>query len=307
MTEISEVEDKIYEIKPEGTGLNRFPFTTVYLIADDETALIEAGCPVQIPDILEAVRKLGYDANELSYVIPTHIHADHAGGIGLLTRKLPQLKVVTHSRTAKLLSDSEVLSRIILGFKTVFQNDGQDRFGKMLPVPQEKLLMVENGDSICLGRRSLKVIHTSGHDPYHLAFLDEKSGGLFCGDALGVHFSEVGVIMSSPVVGSDLFLIQQSIEKMRALNSTLLLFSHGGATREVFKLVQLAENDARRCPDIALKTLKSGGDRMEVAHRLLDFISRGSAIAKADLLDWPYLITMLVDGYHQYFKRKKMI
>lgn len=307
MAKISEVEDRVYEIRPEGTGLKRFPLSTVYFVADEKTALIEAGCPIQIPDILTAVGKLGYDANELSYVIPTHMHADHAGGVGLLTRRLPQLKVVTHPRTAKLLSDSEMLSRVMLGFKTVFGNDGQDRFGEMLPVSQEKCLMVEDGDSISLGERKLKVIHTSGHDPYHLSFLDEKSRGLFCGDALGVHFSEIEVIMSSPVAGSDFLLLQQSIKKLKELNPSLLLFSHGGATRDVFKLIQLAENDARQCPDIALKALKSGAGRIEVAHRLLDVISRGSASAKAGLLDWPYLIPMLVDGYHQYFKRKKMI
>ena len=307
MAKVSEVEDRIYEIRPEGTGLNRFPFSTVYLVAGYKTALIEAGCPAQIPDILGALGKLGYDANELSYVIPTHMHADHAGGVGLLMQRLPQSKVVTHPRTAELLSDPEMISRVMLGFRTVFGNEGQDRFGKMLPVTKEKCLMVEDGDIISLGGRTLKVIHTPGHEPYHLSFLDERSGGLFCGDALGMHFSEIDVVMSSPVVGSDLLLLQQSIEKIKKLNPSLLLFSHGATTREVFKLIQLAENDARHCPDIALKTLKSSGNPMEVAHKLLDVISRGSASAKAELLDWSYLIPMLVEGYRLYFKKKKMI
>jgi glyoxylase-like metal-dependent hydrolase (beta-lactamase superfamily II) len=307
MAKISEVEDRIYEIRPEGTGLNRFPFSTVYIVADDKTALIEAGCPVQIPDILAAIGKLGYDANELSYVIPTHMHADHAGGVGLLTRKLPQLKVVTHPRTAELLSDSEMISRLMQGFRNVFEDNAQDRFGAMLPVPQEKFVMVEDGDSISLGERTLKVIHTSGHEPYHLSFLDTRSRGLFCGDALGAHISEIEVIISFPVVGSDLVLLQQSIKKLRELDPAILLFSHGGATREVVKLFQLAENDARQCPDIALKALRAGVGRKEVAHRLLDVFSQGSALARADLLDWPLLIPIIVEGYRQYFKKKKMI
>ena len=80
MALISEVADKIYEIKPEGEGPDNFPLCTVYLVVDDKTALVEVGSSVQIPDILDAVSRLGYDIKELSYIIPTHVHSDHAGG-----------------------------------------------------------------------------------------------------------------------------------------------------------------------------------------------------------------------------------
>jgi hypothetical protein len=46
MTLITEVAHKIYEIKPEGKGLDRFPLCTAYLVVDEKIALIEAGCPV---------------------------------------------------------------------------------------------------------------------------------------------------------------------------------------------------------------------------------------------------------------------
>ena len=51
MAIIREVADKIYEIKPEGKALECFPLCTVYLIVDDNAALVEVGCAVQIPDI----------------------------------------------------------------------------------------------------------------------------------------------------------------------------------------------------------------------------------------------------------------
>ena len=67
MTLITEAAEKIYEIKPEGKDLDHFPLSTVYLVVDDKSALIEAGCPVQAPEILGAVERLGYDAKALSY------------------------------------------------------------------------------------------------------------------------------------------------------------------------------------------------------------------------------------------------
>ncbi len=64
MALISEVAEKIYEIKPEGQGHEIFPLCTVYLIVDDKTALVEVGSSVQIPDILDALGRLGYDIKD---------------------------------------------------------------------------------------------------------------------------------------------------------------------------------------------------------------------------------------------------
>ena len=168
MTLITEVADKIYEIKPEGKGLDRFPLCTAYLVVDEKIALIEAGCSAQAPDILEAVEKLGYDAKELSYIIPTHVHGDHAGGAGNLAQRMFQTNVVAQPKAANLLADPSMTAKLMQGFKHIFGDDAEERFGMMPPIPQEKFILVEDGEDISLGRRKLKVIHTPGHDPYHL-------------------------------------------------------------------------------------------------------------------------------------------
>lgn len=167
---------------------------------DDKTALVEVGFSVQIPDILEAVDKLGYDIGKLSYIIPTHVHPDHAGGAGLLAQQLPQAKVVAHSRAAKVLADPSILERLMQGFKQLFGDDAQERFGEMLPIAEERFVLVEDGESISLGERGLRVIHTPGHDPNHLCFLDTKSRGLFCGDALGAYFSNIEARLPSCIL-----------------------------------------------------------------------------------------------------------
>ena len=67
MALFSEVAEQIYEIRPEGSGPEIFPLCTVYLVIGDKTALVEAGSSVQIPDIIDAIRHLGHDVNELAY------------------------------------------------------------------------------------------------------------------------------------------------------------------------------------------------------------------------------------------------
>jgi glyoxylase-like metal-dependent hydrolase (beta-lactamase superfamily II) len=304
MALISEVAEKIYEIKPEGKALESFPLCTVYLIVDDHPALVEVGCSSQIPDILEAVNRLGHDIRKLSYIIPTHVHPDHAGGAGLLARQLPQTKVVAHPRAARVLADPFILERLMQGFKLIFGDDAKERFGEMLPIAEERFLTVEDGESIPLGQRELKVIHTPGHDPNHLCFLDTKTRGLFCGDALGGYFSEVEVTVPPSAPGSDPILILQSIEKLQELNPAILFFSHGGTTREVTKIMRMFADNTRQCTDIAIKALKAGKDGEEIAKNLADVLVKGSTLTKEDYLaSSPYFRMLMIEGYRQYFKK----
>ena len=307
MAVIREAADKIYEIKPEGKELECFPLCTVYLVVDDNAALVEVGYPVQIPDILEAVGQLGYDIRKLSYIIPTHVHPDHAGGAGLLARQLPRTKVVAHSRAVKVLADPSILERMMQVSKQVYGDDANERFGEMVPIAAEKFVKVEDGDSIPLGHRELKVIHTPGHDPNHLCFLDTRSRGMFCGDALGAYFSEIEVLFTCPVPGSDPFLFLQSIEKLKKLKPEQVFFSHGSAAEDADKIIQSALDVTRQCNDTALEALKSGEDQKEVARRLIDIMAGDSDLARSDLSEWPYFIPIAVEGYRQYFKKNNMI
>jgi glyoxylase-like metal-dependent hydrolase (beta-lactamase superfamily II) len=308
MALISEVADRIYEIKPDGKEHESFPLCTVYLVMDDKTALVETGFSVQIPDILEALDKLGYDVNKLSYIIPTHVHPDHAGAAGILTRQLPQTKVVAYSRAAKVLSDPSILERLLQGFEQVFGDGAKERFGEMLPIAEERLVLVQDGESIPLGERELKVIHTPGHDPNHLCFLDTKSKGLFCGDALGAYFSEIKCRLPSCILGSDPMLILQSIDKLRKINPAILFFSHGATLRKVDEIIQRAANDEQQCADIALKAMKAGKNREEMAISLADVLVKESKLTKkAYLASSPYFKSLIVGGYRHYFKKKNMI
>lgn len=304
MALIKEVANKIYEIKPEGKGLDCFPLGTVYLVVDDKLALIETGCPVQAPDIMEAVTKLGFDIKMLSYIIPTHVHGDHAGGAGLLAQQMRQAHVVALRKVAKFLADPSMIARLTQGFNQIFGEDAEERFGMMKPIPQEKFVLVEDGESISLGGRELKAISTPGHAPHHLSFLDTRTRGLFCGDAFGGYFPEIDVILPSSTPGSDPDLTLKSMEKLEKLNPELVFFSHGSSTREAAKILQLGVDQARQCKEIALEALKAGEDKKEVTRRLVEVLARGSVLARSELLGWPYLSLVTLEGYRQYLEKK---
>ena len=302
---ISQVADKIYEIQPEGNELERFPLCTVYLVVDEKTALVETGCPAQITDILNAVEKLGYDIRDLSYIVPTHVHIDHGGAAGHLAQLLPHARVVCHPKAARLFSDPIILEKLMQGFMRTFGEDAIQRFGGVVPVPEDDLKFVEDGDSIFLGNRALHIIHTPGHDPNHLCFIDTLTNGLFCGDALGSYYSAIDVTMPSSAPLTDPYMTLQSITKLQELNPEIIFFSHGRTSNRAPEMIQRFKDDTRKCVDIAQEAYATGQTEEAVLRRLVDVLAKNSAEAREDLQAWPYFESTLVEGYRQYFSKRK--
>jgi len=307
MALISEVAEQIYEIRPEGEGHEIFPLCTVYLIIEEKAALIEVGSSVQIPDILDAVGHLGYDIAELSYIIPTHVHSDHAGGAGQLAQLLPRARVVAHPKAARLLADQTIIDRLLQSRKVVFGDDADERFGGMLAIAQNRFVLVEDGDGIDLGNRKLEVIYTPGHDPNHLCYLDSKTRGLFSGDALGGYYSESKSRMPACVPGSDPEKIVQSINRIKQSQPALLFFSHGGATAEASRIIPVALNNEQQCTATALKAMRAEEDQAKICRRLAEILAQDSEATVEEILAFPYFTSMTVAGYRQSFKRKNLI
>ena len=111
---------------------------------------------------------------EPDYILLTHIHVDHAGGIGALSRKFPQAKIVAFEKAHRHLIDP---SRLI---EASNKNVGtlMDLYGPIEAVGESRILT--NINEI----EGLKVVHTPGHAPHHISFIFEDY--IFCGEALGI-------------------------------------------------------------------------------------------------------------------------
>ncbi len=305
----TEVADGIYEIQPEGSGLHRFPLCTVYLIIDEKMALVEAGCAIQAPEIIHAIESLIDDVNRISYIILTHSHPDHVGGIGYLAQRMTDVQFIAYPGVGKLLSDQSVLAKIMAGFKRTFGEDALDRFGVMLPVAEERFISLQDGQSIPLGKRELIAIHTPGHDPYHLCFYDSRSKGIFSGDLLGAYFAEIESVIPPQTVGTDFSLLLKSLDKLRERNPTKLYFSHGSTVGDVEKHIQSTERDIENCQNIVHKGLLAGDDKEKIAERLIEAYPRLSDMARSQMSDPIYMQRALrwVDSYSWSLKRMNLL
>jgi glyoxylase-like metal-dependent hydrolase (beta-lactamase superfamily II) len=189
------------------------------------------------------------------------------------------------------------------GFRRTFGEEAGNRFGGVIPVPEDRIFPVADGEKISLGQRELQVIHTPGHAPHHLSFLDTRTGGLFCGDALGSYFSEIDVTMPPSAPATDPFLILQSITKLQEFHPEIIYFSHGRTTGRASEILQRYADDAGLCIKVALNGLKTGASDENIASKLADVLAKNSAKAREELLAWPYFIPVVVAGYRQYFNR----
>ncbi len=179
MVKIESVADGIRRLEMRQPGARYV--SAAYVVEGDGGVLVEPGPTSVLADVLEGLKQLG--VRELAYIIPTHIHMDHAGGTGSLARCFPRAIVVLHPRGARHAIDP---TRLIAGTRLAQGDDFESTYGPILPVPESQVYVPEDGETLTVKGRPLRVIHAPGHASHHMAVYDEKTGGLFCGEALGV-------------------------------------------------------------------------------------------------------------------------
>jgi glyoxylase-like metal-dependent hydrolase (beta-lactamase superfamily II) len=156
-----------------------------YLLEErGEYAVIETGTSHSAANLENIIAERGIEAEQVRYVIPTHVHLDHAGGAGTLMARFPEAKLLIHPEGARHMKDP---GRLIESSIDVY---GERRFrrlyGEILPVEAGRVSEMGDGDAIELGGRRLEFRHTRGHANHHFCIWDEASRGWFTGDMFGL-------------------------------------------------------------------------------------------------------------------------
>ena len=151
-------------------------------------AVVETGNAAAVPRILAAVEGAGLRREDVSHVVVTHVHLDHAGGAGALLRELPRAKLVAHPRGARHLVDP---SKLAAATAAVYGAEAfHALYGVLVPVPAERVVEAPDGFAIDLGERPLRMLDAPGHAKHHFVVHDVASRGFFTGDAFGLSYRE---------------------------------------------------------------------------------------------------------------------
>ena len=214
--------------------------TASYLIRGSKPCLIETGTARSAPIVMAQLAKLGIDPDDLATIVVTHIHLDHAGGVGDLAKLFPRAQVAVHERGARHLADP---AKLVASAHRVF-GEAMDRlFGDLLPTPAERLMVLGDTGIIDLGDgRSLAAFHNPGHASHHVGLVDSFTGDLYTGDAAGVYVPETAEVRpSTPPPDFDLALTLNSLNRMSDVHATRLLFSHYGPVTDVASTLDASE------------------------------------------------------------------
>jgi glyoxylase-like metal-dependent hydrolase (beta-lactamase superfamily II) len=207
--------------------------TGSYILAEEKKAIIDTGASPSIQFILEGLASLRIKPEDIHYIIVTHIHLDHAGGAGVLLTHCPNAKLVVHPRGARHMNDP---SRLILGAKEVYGEKFNDLFHPILPIPEDRMISIQDGDSLFLSEKcTLRFFDTPGHANHHLSILDSTINSIYTGDTIGIQYPIVNRPFFLPSTSPSQFdpdLMLISAKKIESLEPDFIYFGHFGGTSE---------------------------------------------------------------------------
>ncbi len=201
-----------------------------YLLPEEEGySLVETGPTACRGALLDGLGRAGVDPEEIRHVFVTHIHLDHAGGVGALLESLPRATFYAHELGVPHLIDP---GRLNQSARKAWGATYDRIFGPLLPVDPQRIRSLHGGESFPLRGGVLQVLATPGHAKHHLSFFDTAIAGLFTGDSAGVRLTTQSRARPAiPPPDLDLGALFASLETMRATEPRTILYSHFGPVK----------------------------------------------------------------------------
>jgi glyoxylase-like metal-dependent hydrolase (beta-lactamase superfamily II) len=242
----------VLDTLPEGvigvdTHMGGLPeITAGYLLPGERPALIETG-PAKVAGVVaDGVARAGVAPDDLAWIVLSHVHLDHAGGVGDLVRTFPNATVVVHPFGARHLADP---ARLLASSARVYGELMDTVYGGLTPVEAARIQAVEDGEVIDLGGRHLELIHAPGHARHHIAVFEPDGGVLFAGDAVGVLLPGNQVLRpATPPPDFDRDLALRSLRSFAERRPAYLVLTHfGPITPPAERLAEAEERLLRWC------------------------------------------------------------
>jgi glyoxylase-like metal-dependent hydrolase (beta-lactamase superfamily II) len=207
-------------------------FLCAWLYKDDHTViLVDPGPRSTMSPLLQALEKM--KIRHIDHILLTHIHLDHAGGLGLLLDRYPDTKAICHPKgIPHLLKPAKLweASKKVLYETAII-------YGEPAPVAEKNL---DCRYDIPAGDSTVAVYETPGHAPHHLCY---RIGDLlFTGEAAGIFYpmeKDLYLRIAAPP-GFELGDYRKSLGLLRNVDASVLCFSHYGLSFEIEKILHLA-------------------------------------------------------------------
>ncbi|MBX2801303.1 MAG: MBL fold metallo-hydrolase [Myxococcales bacterium] len=220
-----------------------------YLLrTDDAVAFVETGTTPTLPHLLQALTDAGLTPADVTHVVITHVHLDHAGGAGALMQACPGATLWAHPRAAPHAIDP---SRLIHSAKAVYGEAFSQLYGEILPIPEERVVVANDGDTLDLGGRTLTFLHTRGHANHHFCVQDSGSDGIFTGDSFGIVYPSLQrkglfAFPSTTPTDFDAEAAHQSVDRIVATGCSVAYPTHFGPQHAIVAIADQLHRQLER-------------------------------------------------------------
>jgi glyoxylase-like metal-dependent hydrolase (beta-lactamase superfamily II) len=299
----SEIADGIYAIDTGFRG--QAGAVGAFLVVGPEgLGLVETGPTTVQANLLAGIRDAGHEIGDVRDVVVTHIHLDHAGGLGTLMRDQPQVRAWVHPVGLPHMLRPE---KLIASATRIYGDQMDTLWGAFLPVPEDRVQPTEEGTPISLGGRAVVPWDTPGHASHHVALLDEQTGTLFTGDVAGVRMQGTTFpVPPLPPPDIDIAAWKRSIARMRELAPERLALTHFSVYDDVERHLDMLEHGLDATMAIGREVLVPGGTDAELTARLEAWQRAGlgdDADRVAPALDAANPLYMSASGIHRVLRK----
>jgi glyoxylase-like metal-dependent hydrolase (beta-lactamase superfamily II) len=235
----------LINIKQDRPGFERFIGS--WVCQADINILVDVGPANSVSRLIESLEAMNVD--RVDFVLLSHIHIDHAGGLAYVLKRFPMANVICHDKGIGHLSDPSKLwagSRKALGELAEF-------YGAINPVKQEKLIPHTEASI-----KDLEIIETPGHAPHHLSFSYKRN--LFVGEAGGTYVTVQGKEYLRPAAPPKFFLRDclKSVDQLLALEDQPIRYAHFGENESSHQMLNRFRDQLKRWEEIIKKEMSEG-------------------------------------------------
>lgn len=277
------------------------------LAGKEELAIIDPGPSSTAEALLTRLRDAGFDPRNVTHLLLTHIHLDHGGAAGMLLRAMPKATVYVHNKGAPHLIDP---TKFIASASRIYGERMQELWGEIVPVPERRVRVLDDGDIFTVADRRLEIHYTPGHAIHHVVFYDVHTGELFTGDAAGVRLQNIDCLRPpTPPPDIDLETWYETITKLKQLRPDVLYLAHYAGVRNPTAYLERLREKLISWGDFVLSAMRDGKEEQEIIRMLTqqgnkELQSRGGNEHDLRRYDLAANHAMCVQGLMRYWRKK---
>ena len=255
-------------------------FAAIYLLKQkNKVIIIETGTNYSVPYVKEALSQIGLSFSDVSYVIPTHVHLDHAGGAGLLMMQCQNAALVVHPRGARHLIDP---SKLVAGAKAVYgENKFKEYYGEIFPIDANRVIQADDNFILDFDGRELRFIDTPGHARHHFCIWDKATKSMVTGDTFGIsyrdldHQDELYILPSTSPVQFDPEALIQSINRIMEFKPERVCLTHFSAIKPTKKATNKLIESIHFVSNLAIKYADKNDSESIIYKKMMDYFLEG--------------------------------